>query len=357
LPVDVSRTRLYGFFSVSLYAGELEVSVRHRTFLSAALALAVPVAILSAPLAALAGQSTGAPSRTPDGRPDLSGYWTNDTYTPLERPVELADQAYFTEVEAAANLRAHLAQLFGQPQDAVHYDDAIWQGENYSKEANRRTSLINDPEDGRIPPLTPAAEARERARAERVAYRGASESAATRSLAERCIAWGNVGPPMIPPTYNANFQILQSAGHVVIYHEMIHDTRIIPLASPAHLGPAIRQQNGDSRGHWEGDTLVVETTNFTDQTNFRGPPARTRQNIVASEDLRVVERFTLIDEGTIRYEFTVHDPATWTRPWSGEIAIRRFGGPLYEYACHEGNYGLANILSAARKEEELRRSR
>ena len=175
-----------------------------------------------------------------------------------------------------------------------------------------------------------------------------ADSAQSRSLAERCISWGNVGPPMLPPTYNANLQILQTRDHVVISHEMIHDNRIIPLDGRPHLPASIRQLNGDSRGRWEGETLVVDTTNFTNKTNFRGPPRSTRQDIFASDALHVVERFTLVGANNIRYEFTVDDPATWTRSWSGEVPLRRFDGPLYEYACHEGNYGLPNILLGAR---------
>lgn len=156
---------------------------------------------------------------------------------------------------------------------------------------------------------------------------------------------------MVPPTYNANLQILQTRDHVIIRYEMIHDVRIIPLDGRAHLGPKIGLLAGDSRGRWEGETLVVDTTNFTDKTNFRGPPASTRQDIFASDTLHVVERFTRLDAHTIRYQFIVEDPATWTRPWSGEMALRSFEGPIFEYGCHEGNYGLPNILRAARVED------
>jgi hypothetical protein len=330
--------------------------MRHLV-LAVSAGLAVAAAVAAVPLLAQrAGPGAPAadratPPRTADGRPDLQGYWTNDTYTPLERPEALGGKAFYTEEEAAAYVQRHVDQLLGQPRDAIHYDDAIWQGENYTKEANRRTSLIVDPSDGRIPPLTPAAAARAAASAAAGRMRGPADGVEHRSVAERCISWGNVGPPMIPPTYNANLQILQTPHHVVVLHEMIHDVRIIPLDGSPHLASGVRQQAGDSRGRWDGDTLVVETTNFTDKTNFRGPPARTRQDIFATGSMRVVERFTLVDADSIRYQFTVEDPATWTTPWSGEVPIRRFAGPLYEYACHEGNYGLANILSAARVQE------
>jgi hypothetical protein len=156
---------------------------------------------------------------------------------------------------------------------------------------------------------------------------------------------------MLPPTYNANLQILQTRDEVIISHEMIHDTRVIPLDGRPHLPRSIRLLAGHSGGHWEGETLVVDTTNFTDKTNFRGPPRSTRQDIFATDSVHVVERFTLVDPNRIRYEFTVTDPATWTSPWSGEVPLRRFDGPLFEYACHEGNYGLPNILRGARAEQ------
>ena len=156
----------------------------------------------------------------------------------------------------------------------------------------------------------------------------------------------------MPPTYNANLQILQTGKYVVIFHEMIHDARIIPLDGRPHLPSSVRKLAGDSVGHWEGETLVVDTTNFTGKTNFRGAPRSTRQDILASDALHVVERFTSIDRNHIRYQFTVEDPATWTSTWSGEVPLRQFDGPLFEYACHEGNYGLPNILRGARADEK-----
>ena len=295
--------------------------------------------------------STWTAPRTADGKPDLQGYWTNDSYTPLERPAELAGKAFFTPQEAAAFVRARLDRLEGQSRTDIHYDDAIWQAENYSKQANLRTSLITNPADGMIPPRTSEAVRREAARAAARRGQGPSDSAQHRSLGERCITWGNVGPPMVPPTYNANFQIVQTADHVSIRHEMMHDVRIIYLDGRPHVDTGVRYLSGDSRGHWEGDTLVVDTTNFTNDTPFRGSPANTRQDIFSSDRLHVVERFTRTDANTIRYQFTVDDPGTWVAPWSGEMPIRSFVGPIYEYACHEGNYGLPNILSAARAQE------
>jgi hypothetical protein len=325
-------------------------------------ALVVPaaLAIAALSLSTVVGQSPRARStngtswtmpRTIDGHPDLQGFWTNDTVTPLERPAEFGDKAVVTAEEAAAYAKKRLDQFLAQPKDDIHYDDAIWQAENYTKQTTLRTSLIVDPPNGRLPPLTPAGEARAAERAKRGGAVGPSDSAQTRTLAERCISWGNVGPPMIPPTYYANMQILQSSGHVAIRHELMHDVRLIRLDALPRANPAVQWMAGDARGRWEGDTFVAETTNFTKETNFRGPPRTTRQDIVTSSQLRVTERFTLVDRDTIRYEFTVNDPGTWTKPWSGEVPMRRMEGPIYEYACHEGNYGLANILRAARVQE------
>jgi hypothetical protein len=289
---------------------------------------------------------------TADGQPDLQGYWTNDTYTPLERAVELGDRELFTEEEAAAFLESRLADLHGQEADDIHYDDAIWQAENYAKVAHLRTSLILDPRNGRLPALT--AHGEDRLPHQRATQRATSaDSAQSRSLAERCISWGNVGPPMVPPTYNANLQILQSSDVVVISHEMMHDVRTIYLDGRPHPPPSIQWLAGHSIGRFEGQTLVVDTTNFTPLTNFRGSPQNTRQDIFASEHLHVVERFTLTGDDSIHYAFTVDDPETWVAPWSGEMDIRRTEGPIYEYACHEGNLGLANILRAARVAERL----
>ena len=282
--------------------------------------------------------------RTADGQPDLQGYRTNQSFTPLERPPELAGKEWFTKEEAEAYLRKRVDQFRGQSRTDIHYDDAIWQAENYESEPNLQTSLIRDPRDGKIPPLTPEAEKRARARADASRALGPGAGVESRTLSDRCISWGNVGPPMIPPSYNANFQILQTHDAVLIHHEMIHDVRIIPLDNRPHLPANIRRLAGDSRGRWEGHTLVVDTTNFTGRTNFRGAPRQTRRDIFASETLHVVERFTRVAVNTIRYEFTVRDPQVWTGPWSGEMPLRKFEGPLYEYACHEGNYGLTNIL-------------
>jgi len=280
------------------------------------------------------------PPRTADGQPDLSGTWTHATYTPVERPPEFAGKEFWTPEEAAAYEKQRVTQFLAQPADNIHYDDAIWQTEPYAKGVSSlRTSLITDPKDGHIPPQTP--EAQKRA-AERAARRGnPADAIQNRTLAERCITWGNDVPPLMPVGYNSNLQIVQGANYVVIITEMIHTARIIPLDGRPHLGQNLKQLIGDSRGHWEGNTLVVDTTNFTDRTAFRG----------SSEKLHVTERFTRDDADSIKYEFTVDDPTTWTRSWSAEIPMRKMGAPIYEYACSEGNYGIANILRGARVEE------
>ena len=311
-----------------------------------------PVAGQAANTAAKATK-TPTPTRLPDGHPDLQGYWTNTTFTPLERSPELGQREFFTEAEAAAYEKERRLRENSQAKDDLHYDNVIWQGENDGKVvSNRRTSLIFDPPDGRIPPLTQNGQKLAGARREAARRREAAESVESRNLAERCITWGADGPPMLGSTYNANLQIVQTGEAVVIHHEMIHGVRVIPLDGRPHIPPSIRQLAGDSRGRWEGETLVVDSSNFTDATNFRGAPANSRQDIFSSRDLHVIERFTATDADTIAYRFTVEDPSVWTKPWSGELFLRRIEGPIIEYACHEGNYGLTNILAGARVAEK-----
>jgi len=325
-------------------AWSYDVAMAYRFFSIPAAALAVAAltgahSAGQAPSAKPALKSTWTPARTPDGQPDLQGYWTNATFTPLERPAGVTKE-FFTREEAAAYEKTRVDAFLGQPADAVHYDDAIWQTETYKKGvAGLRTSLIVDPPDGRMPPLTP--EARKRA-ADRAARRGNPYDAAQNaSNLERCLTWGADIPPLMPQVYYSNLQILQGAGYVVVMTETIHSARFIPLDGRPHLGPKLRQWAGDSRGHWEGNALVVDTTNYSDKIGFRG----------AGENLHLTERFTRVAADAIHYEFTVDDPTTWTRPWSAEVPMQRMQGPLFEYACTEGNYGLANILRAARVQE------
>jgi len=282
--------------------------------------------------------------RTVDGVPDLTGNWSNATYTPLERPANMTGKEFFTPEEAAAFVKARDENLVNQAADDIHYDNALWQSENYNKGINSlRTSLVVDPPDGRIPALVEAA--RNRAAGPVVGEAQASrraDSYENRTLAERCITWGNDGPPLMPVGYNANLDILQGPGFVVVRNEMIHSARLIPVdATKPHVGEKIREWNGDSRGHWEGNTLVVETTNFNDKIRFRN----------STRTLKVTERFTRVDADTVDYTFTVDDPNTWTRPWTANVPLRKVPGPIYEYGCHEGNYGLPNILRAQRVED------
>jgi hypothetical protein len=316
-----------------------------------ALLLRVPAAGQTSPAAAKAKASakTWTPPHTPDGQPDLQGFWNNSTLTPLERPSELAGKQVFTEEEAAEYQKRLLEEADAPSPQANGLPLGLQVGRSLGASwfergklvESRRTSLIVDPPDGRVPSLTPAAQKLAAARArERSSH--PADGPEDRSLTERCLVWPSVGPPMLPTGYNSNYQIVQGPGYVMILVEMIHDARLIPLDGRPHLAPGIRQWLGDSRGHWEGNTLVVDTTNFNSKTAFRG----------SSENLHLMERFTRTDPNTIRYEFTVDDPATFTRTWTAEIPMRKTQGPIYEYACSEGNYSLADILKGARAEEK-----
>ena len=284
------------------------------------------------------------PKRTSDGQPDISGDWSNATYTPLERPAQLKDKPFFTEAEAAAFAQQRLQGLYDQAPDNIHYDNAIWQSEKEPKGlTSLRTSLVVDPPDGKVPPVLPAAQKRiDAANAERRRYDPTDYH--SRGITERCftsvnLTWPHNGAPLLPEGYNSNLRILQGPGYVVIEPEMVHDARVIPLDGRPHLGAGVTQWFGDSRGRWEGNTLVVENTNFNDKTPFRG----------STTALKVTERITPIDNDTLLYRATVEDPNTWARPWTIEYPIVRSDEPIYEYACHEGNYGVANILRAAGK--------
>jgi hypothetical protein len=287
-------------------------------------------------------------SRTPDGQPDLQGFWTNTTYVPLERPKNVT-KAFYTKEEVAEVIKRAAAVEAEQTEPGtvadVHYDFTQF-GLDRSQSAlalNLRTSLIVDPPDGRIPPMTAEGLKRAAERAElRKRMGGPTDAAENQPLSVRCIIMDRIGPPMLAGAYNNNYQIVQTPGYVMILVEMIHDVRIIPLDGRPHLPAKVRQWTGSYRGHWDGNTLVVESTNFNGKNPFQG----------SSENMRLVERFTRIDENTLRYQFTVDDPSTWTRPWSAEVPWAKTIGPLFEHACHEGNYGLANILAGARVEEK-----
>jgi hypothetical protein len=309
---------------------------------ASALAQTIPAA---AKVAAPKAGRVHATLRTADGDPDLQGVWSTASVTPLERPKDLGAKEFFTKEEAEAYEKKLLAVkevvapgTYGD----VHYNMTQFGLEKGQAQVatSIRTSLIVGPE-GRIPPLIPEAQQRNAARA--AAAKGHEfDGPETRTLGEQCIMWPNEGPPIQPAGYNSNLQIVQGPGYVAILLEMIHDVRVIPTDGSPHLAANIRQWFGDSRGHWEGDTLVVDTTNFTKRTAFRG----------SSENLHVVERFTRQADDRILYQFTVDDPATWATSWSGEMPMAKIDGPIFEYACHEGNYGMRNNLSGARAEEK-----
>ena len=288
---------------------------------------------------------------------DLEGVWDFSTITPLERPSGLGDKQTFTDAEAAAfereeNLRQNRDLIDAKkgggqylPGSVIPYNE-FWYERGSKIVGSKRTSLIVDPPDGRIPPLTP--EAAKRLDAQAAAARDEqlglvrADSPESRSLADRCILGFNAGPPMTPGAYNNYVRISQAPGLVTLVVEMVHDARVIPVDGSPHLPAGIRQYKGDSRGRWDGRTLVIDTTNFLRETSFRG----------SSANLHLVERLTRVDADTLLYEFTVEDPKTWTRPWTVAVPMRRVDAPMYEYACHEGNYALRNILSGARAQEK-----
>ncbi|MBM3773260.1 MAG: hypothetical protein FJW27_18620 [Acidimicrobiia bacterium] len=286
--------------------------------------------------------------RTPDGQPDLQGIWTNNTFTPLERPKGVTKEFYTREEALEVIKRATLVESEqtepGTVAD-VHYDFTQF-GLDRSQETmalNLRTSLIVDPPAGRLPPLSVEGQRRAADRAAaRKARGGTHDAVQNEPLGARCILMDRNGPPMLAGAYNNGYQIMQAPGYVMILTEMLHDARIIPLDGRPHLPANVRQWTGSYRGRWEGQTLVVETTNLTDKFAFQG----------ASENMRLIERFTRTAEDTILYRFTVEDPATWTSPWSAEVPWKRTTGPIFEHACHEGNYGLYNTLAGARAEEK-----
>jgi hypothetical protein len=286
--------------------------------------------------------------RTPDGKPDLSGIWTNSTLTPLERPRELAGKELLTQEEAAEYEKRELERVNTDRRDGPADVDVNRSYNEYWRERGTlllRTSLIVDPPDGRIPPLTPEAQKREAARAEARRRRGPADSWDDRNLAERCLTRG---APKLPGGYNNNFQIWQTSQYVGILQEMIHEVRVIPLDGRPHLDRSVRLWMGDSRGRWEGDTLVVDTTNFNDNivsNSFNCCGA-------AGANLHVVERFMRADADTIDYRYTVDDPTTYTRTWTVAVPMKRAEGPIFEYACHEGNYAMPNILRGARAQEK-----
>jgi hypothetical protein len=294
-------------------------------------------------------------ARNAFGQPDLEAVWTNDSITPLQRPAAWAGKTSLTDAEVAQLKKS--SQKLEEAGDALFGDELIidaldgkqqsashdTETGNYNgfwlpnRDIDNRTSLIIDPSDGRIPPETPEAQARRAALAEQRRLHPA-DGPESRGLSERCLTFG---VPRFQAAYSSVYQIVQSPSHVVFRMETIHEARIIPIDGRPHVSDAIRQWMGDSRGRWEGDTLVVDTKGFSPKAVFMG----------VSRDLHLVERFTRISANTLQYDATMSDPRTWTRPWTARILFKRTDEPLLEYACHEGNVGLFGILSGARKLE------
>jgi len=333
--------------------------MKHRYF-AAMCTLAAIVALATAPAAAQT-------LRTAWGDPDLQGIWDFRTITPLERPEDLGDKAFLTVEEAAAAEQA-----------AVERDRELWEAEAQRTEAGgnvgaynnfwmdagtkpietRRTSLIIHPPNGRFPELSEVGEERAAARRAHLEAHPA-DSYTDRNTSDRCIVGFNAGPPITPLAYNQNMQLFQTPDHAVIYTEMVHTPRIVPLDGRAALDPSIRLWSGDSRGRWEGDTLVIETANFRAERawvplTLGGSVERLLhiiQSMASSENMTLVERIRRVDEDTLEYTFTVSDPDTWASDWTASMPMARTEIPLFEYACHEGNYSMAGILSGHRADE------
>ena len=331
----------------------------HRHLAAACTALAL---LVFAPIGA-AAQGGAEPPRTPWGAPDLQGVWDFRSITPMERPDDLADQEFLT-AEEAARLEQETVQrneeLLNRPARRTEVTNSVDQGEEgapgfynnlwldrgTTTVGTRRTSLVVDPPNGKMPPLTPEEEQR---RAEYAELRegvdthaptpgGWMEELGTNGLQLRCITGFNSGPPMTPGGYNNNVQVFQTPNFVALLNEMNHNVRFVPLDGRPHV--ELPQWTGDSRGHWDGDTLVIETRQFLRETSFA--QGRTGSN------LELVERLTRVSEDTLLYEATINDPTVWTSPWTYEVPMVLNDQPIYEYACHEGNYGLENILAGAR---------
>jgi hypothetical protein len=311
--------------------------------------LALPVAAqTSAPKAV---QKTFVPPKTAWGEPDLQGLYTNKTITPLERPAQFANEAELTD-EQIAELESRAATRSvdngrnrGTEGDVSNAYNEFW-WDRGKKVTTKRSSLVIDPPDGRVPALTADAQRRAADEYKQPIYRGGGANGrgadwtTDRSLFERCITRGLPGA-MSPSAYNNTYRIVQSPGYVAIQIEMLGGARVIPTNGGAHIGSSLRQYMGDSRGHWEGNTLVVETTNFSNRTLYRG----------SSEKMKLVEHFTVVEPNVLDYEFTIVDPTTFVKPWTASIPYIRTTDQLFEYACHEGNYGMEGILQGARAEE------
>ena len=338
----------------------------HQRIVTSVIIVAALTAMLSGQTANKTSASAGAAAdqrwsvpRMPDGKPDMQGVWANNGMTPLERPAQWGTRATMTDAELA-DLKARAQKLIDGG-DAFFADELILaalegrarfssadtQTGNYDQSWlseriwDNRTSLIFDPPDGRIPP--PAPGAAERARAQAVARqgRGPADRAQDLSLSTRCVS---AGTPYFRAGYQSYFDITQGPGVVALRSEMIHDARVFPIGGGPHISSAIRQYHGDSRAHWDGDTLVVDTTNFSN-AGLRG----------STDNLHLTERFTRVADDTLEYYVTIDDPSLWSRPWTLMIPLKRTGEDMFEFACHEGNYGLRAILSGARTQEQSTR--
>jgi hypothetical protein len=292
------------------------------------------------PIKAPATPKSATVPRQPDGHPDLQGIWDFAQLTPFERPGDLAGRESVSDEEAEELAQKRIETTHKDKRDGGAaadveraYNDFWW---DFGTRVSTQSSLVVDPPDGRVPPMTPGAQ-------ERIAQRrNHYDNPEERPLAERCILGFNSGPPMVPSAYNNNVQIVQTRDRVVIVNEMIHSARIVDLTGRPHQPKEIRFLTGDSVGRWDGDTLVIDTTNFSMEAGFRG----------ATASMHLVERFTRVDPDTLRYEFTVDDPATWTKKWSASIPMTRSNEQMFEYACHEANYALEGVLKGARYQEK-----
>ena len=333
---------------------------------AAVLAAIAGVALM--PMVAAGQPADAAGPRTSWGDPDLQGIWDYRTLTPLERPEELGDKAFLTEEEAAALERETLernARLLNRAAETTAASNQVdrredgtpgfynnfWLDRGTTAVGTRRTSLIVDPSNGRLPPLTDAARIRaESPEAERIAgvRRGMlpARTYADLDAGDRCIQHAKAGPPISTGGYNNNIHVFQTPDHVVILAEQNYDARIVPLDGQPHVSPQVRQWMGDSRGYWDGDTLVVETVHFNGKHDQIGRPL-----LSSGENLMLVERFTLIDGQNLMYEYTVNDPTIWTSPWTAQHPMKRNPEPMYEFACHEGNYGMHGIMAGSRAQE------
>jgi len=291
------------------------------------------------------GQSKSAPAK--NSHPDLEGIWSFATLTPLERPAELAGKTHLTDQEAADFAKRAVQNRNFDRRDggndadvARAYNDLFY---DFGKSATNQTSLIIDPPDGKLPAMTPAGQKRASERLAKLA--AVPNGPEDRPLWERCILGFNSGPPMMPSGYNNNVQIVEAPGLVVIFNEMVHSARVVPMDGRPH--GTVRQWMGDSRGHWEGNTLVVDTVNFT-----KNGTGTIGLRVSTDENLHLTEKFTRRDAKTLLYEFTIDDPTIWTKPWTASVPMTMSDEPIYEYACHEGNYGMEDILAGARAQEK-----